>query len=277
MSAQPNIVFWKNGERAIPREFIKCGLFAVRGNRKREGCIKPSTIFSDSNKQGVTTVNYHGFGLNQDDLDVYLELLHLSKKVNTGEVISFTRSELLHSLGWPLQTRYRKKIIDCLDHLRNTAVSGNVIRYIGNNETTNRQFSFNLISEYSIYITDEDGKGTRRVSRDWSIVLPHGLNELFGGGGFARIDSYERKALSGNSLAKFIHAFIASNKYDGRFTPNAKQLHELSGSTRKKVKDFKAQELQKAIDCINDANISYEVCMNKVTGRLAMMLRSENY
>jgi hypothetical protein len=276
MEATATIIHWKGQERAIPRELIKCGLFSVKVNQSREGSLKSSVVFSDSNKHGSTLINYTGWGLNQCDLDVYLELLELGKRSTAGELIYFTRSELLHSLGWPMQTRYRKKLITCLEHLRKTSISGNVIRYVGNNETTSLKFDFSLVSEFFIYETDEDGKGTERISRDWSIVLPHGLDKIFAGGGAARIDVDERKKLGTNSLAKFIHAYLASNKYDGRFTPSAKELYELSGSTRKKLNDFKYQELKKAIDCINDANISYKVCMNKFTGRLAKMMRPEH-
>lgn len=273
METSAQVIAWKGPERSIPRELIKCGLFSVKGNKCREGSLKSSVILSDTNKLGSTVVNYTGWGLNQCDLDVYLEVLEFGKKSTAGELVYFTRSELLHALGWPMQTRYRKKLITCLEHLRKTSISGNVIRYVGNNQTTNLKFDFSLVSEFFIYETDERGKGTERVSRDWSIVLPHGLDKIFAGGGAARINIEERKALKGNSLAKFIHAYLASNKYDGRFTPNAKELYQLSGSTRKRLKDFKAQELSKAIDCINDASISYKVCMNVVTGRLAKMMR----
>lgn len=272
MSAVVDLNLW-NVERSIPRELIKCGLFSVKENKRRLGSVKSTAVFTDSNKQGVTTINYNGYGLNQDDLDVYLELLEFGKKVSAGEIVSFTRSELLRSLGWAMQTRYREKLVDCLEHLHNTKISGNVIRYIGNKETTNLKFSFNLVSEYFIYITDEDSGDTKRVSKDWSIVLPHGIDKILSGGGAARINTEERKALGSNSLAKFIHAYLASNKYDPRYTPNAQQLYELSGSTRKTLKDFKAQNLKKALRCINHANISYFVGMNEKTGRLSMMIR----
>jgi hypothetical protein len=276
MKTSAQVIAWKGPERSIPRELIKCGLFSVKASKAREGSVKSLVIMSETNKSGSTLVKYTGWGLNQCDLDVYLELLEFGRKSIAGELVYFTRSELLHALGWPMQTRYRKKLITCLEHLRRTSINGNVIRYVGNNETTNLKFDFSLVSEFFIYETDEGGDDTGRISRDWSIVLPHGLNKIFAGGGAARIDIQERKSLKGNSLAKFIHAYLASNKYDGRFTPNAKELHQLSGSTRKKLNDFKYQELQKAIDCINDANISYKVCMNKITGRLAKMMRSEH-
>ncbi|MBU2968730.1 RepB family plasmid replication initiator protein [Pseudoalteromonas sp. C2R02] len=260
---------WSDNMRAIPREFLKFALFTVGNRKERTGSFKSQELFRQNSGDGnETIINVSGEELRQDDLDVYLEILHVYRKIPVGELFTFKRQDLIKSLGWRNESKYRTKLAECVERLCGTQVSGQIVRF--DKETgvsTQYNFDCRLISEKIIKTTTE--QGAIKSKKQWSVVIPHSMKLLFDKNGYARIDIKHRQALGNNVLAKFLHAYLCSNKYDARFMPTAEEIMQLTNSAYQDVRRFKARSLKDALAVINSADIGYQVCMNESTGKLS--------
>lgn len=215
---------WADELREAPNEALRCALFTPRNKNQRRELMQNHEIAS----YGSSKVLYTGEELRQDDLDVWLQILHLARGKQLGETIYFDHNEIKKALGWGWGREKSERLKTILKRLKATAVefhsarlgAGVVISMI-------RKFDFTDL---------EDGK---RKHDDWSIELEPEIALLFGGGVYStRIEWEQRLALKG-PLAKWLHGFYSTHKEPHDLTADT-LMHAAGSQTTDK---FKSRQL----------------------------------
>lgn len=215
---------WADELREAPNEALRCALFTPRNKNQRRELMQDHEIAS----YGSSKVLYTGEELRQDDLDVWLQILHLARGKHLGETIYFDHNEIKKALGWGWGKEKSERLKTILKRLKATAVefhsarlgAGVVISMI-------RKFDFTDI---------EEGK---RKHDDWSIELEPEIALLFGGGIYStRIEWEQRLALKG-PLAKWLHGFYSTHK-DPHDLNTETLMHAAGSQTADK---FKSRQL----------------------------------
>jgi hypothetical protein len=86
--------FWPEPKRGTPNSLIRSALFSAVQGKDRQ-FMKEATLYS---QQGIT-VKFTGEQLNQEDLSLWENLVHLAKEHPLGNVCTFTAYGILKSLG----------------------------------------------------------------------------------------------------------------------------------------------------------------------------------
>jgi hypothetical protein len=180
---------WPDDRRGAPNEVIRSAIFGVvrTGRRKRVVDLPVAGPAGSS-------ITITGWRLDQYDLDIWLEVMHLARNTKPGDPIRFT----LHSI---------------LKRLHSTAhhAGANDFKWI-------KQRLYNLV-ETSIKFDDgiEEGAAGALIAA-FRIVKTTGEAELKTNPelrslweSITHLDIEQRRALGQNQLAKAIHAALASH------------------------------------------------------------------
>ncbi|WP_305417902.1 plasmid replication initiator TrfA [Photobacterium leiognathi] len=244
---------WAKNVRCIPNEFIRCPMFSVCQNKARSN-YKNKTILESKPENQPTKINYTGRVLRQDDLDVFLELLHYARDKDISVMLEIKRSKLLNALGWPQKTHYYKKLDACLRRLLNANIDGFITRknYDGVNEKYD--FNFNLIESLEC----------EHSSRLICYRLPIGLEVFYQSSCYTRIKIEHRRVLKSN-IAKWMHLYHRSHQKNNKYAMSIETAMKICGSKAKSVKTFR-QSLNKNLDCLKSFNI--DLYIDKDSDRL---------
>ena len=179
---------WPDDRRGAPNEVIRSAIFGVvRTGRRRRVVNLPVAGPAGSN------ITITGWRLDQYDLDIWLEVMHLARNSKPGETVRFT----LHSM---------------LQRLHSTAHSGaSDFKWI-------KQRLYNL-GETSIKFDDghEEGLagaliGSFRISNTTGEAVVRTNPELRAlWESITHLDIEQRRSLGQNQLAKAMHAMLASH------------------------------------------------------------------
>ena len=182
---------WPEMRRASPNEIVRSALFNVRNRnvKRRDFKDEPIAVFGDA------TITYRGEELRQDDLDVWLQLLHLARQQPLGEWVEFTAYGMLKALGWPNTGPNYQRLRACLSRLQATALRIQS-RRLG------RWMILSLVKECRR--TDENGQSGR-----WRVQVCKEMCQLFAEPFCTLLGWDQRKTLG--PLAKWLHAFYASH------------------------------------------------------------------
>lgn len=179
---------WPDDRRGAPNEVIRSAIFGVvqRGRRKRVVDLPVAGPAGSS-------ISITGWRLDQYDLDIWLEVMHLARNTKPGGTVRFT----LHSM---------------LQRLHSTAHSGaNDFKWI-------KQRLYNL-SETIIKFDDERYEGTAgtlfgsfqidKLTGEAEVETNPKLRSLWES--ITHLDIEQRRSLGQNQLAKAMHAALASH------------------------------------------------------------------
>jgi hypothetical protein len=179
---------WPDDRRGAPNEVIRSAIFGVvrTGRRKRVVDLPVAGPVGSS-------ITITGWRLDQYDLDIWLEVMHLARNTKPGDPVRFT----LHSM---------------LKRLHSTAHSGaNDFKWL-------KQRLYNL-GETSIKFDDEVEEGLAgslissfriiKASGEAEIETNPKLRALWES--ITHLDIDQRRALGQNQLAKAMHAALASH------------------------------------------------------------------
>jgi hypothetical protein len=207
---------WPDDRRGAPNEVIRSAIFGVvrTGRRKRVVDLPVAGPAGSS-------ITITGWRLDQYDLDIWLEVMHLARNTKPGDPIRFT----LHSI---------------LKRLHSTAHAGaNDFKWV-------KQRLYNLV-ETSIKFDDgvEEGAAGALIAA-FRIVKSTGEAELKTNPelrslweSITHLDIEQRRSLGQNQLAKAMHAMLASH-----VTWMPTRLDTLMarvGAEVARVRDFKAK------------------------------------
>lgn len=224
---QRNLKAWADEIREAPNEALRCSLFSPRNkNQKREMLSKHELA-----SYGTSRVVYTGEELRQDDLDVWLQVLHIARQKPLGEPIRFNPNEMKSMLQWGWGKDRTERLKTNLTRLKANAVEFQSARL-------GKGVVMSLIRKFEYSETMKD----KRTPDDWVIELEPEIAILFGGGVYStRLEWEQRMSISGD-LAKWLHGFYSSHKEPHPLT--AEMLLATAGS---KVKGkYKAREMLQA-------------------------------
>ena len=172
--------------------------------------------------QDGITIRYTGEQLDQADLDVWEQALHLARQQALGTQCRFTEKGFLKALGRQSGKSGREWLRSAFARLTATAVE------ISDGRWT---YGGNLLEFYR----DED------TGRTVLEINPK-LAKFFGRSRWTQIDWEQRQRLRGKPLALWLHGFYASHAAPYPLT--VAYLHKLSGSRTKQLRYFKKNLLQ---------------------------------
>jgi hypothetical protein len=189
---------WADELREAPNEALRCALFTARNRNVKRDQIKGLEVSS----YGSARVIYTGEELRQDDLDVWLQVLHLARLQELGEPIRFSPAQMKKDLKWPYGVKHTARLMTILTRLKTTAVQFH-------SERLGKGVVLSLVRKFE-YTDGFDTPG-KRGDDEWTVELEPEIATLFGGGFYStRIEWEQRMALPGN-LAKWLHGFYASH------------------------------------------------------------------
>ncbi len=197
-NAEKRLGKWADELREAPNEALRCALFTARNRNVQRDQLKQVEVSSYGNSRVV----YTGEELRQDDLDVWLQVLHLARLQELGTPIRFSPAQMKKDLKWPYGVKHTVRLMTILTRLKATGVQFH-------SERLGRGVVLSLVRKFE-YSDDFDVAG-KRVDEEWIVELEPEIATLFGGGFYStRIEWEQRMALPGN-LAKWLHGFYASH------------------------------------------------------------------
>lgn len=206
---------WPEPVRGAPNSFLRSALFAAIQGKTRTR-VKKLLLAS---LEGVT-VRYTGERLDQSDLDVWEQAIHLGRCHPLGNVCHFTAYALLKALGRSTGKAQYKWLDDVITRLVACEVE---LR------TKDKTYGGNLIASWK----RDDRTGVYKITLNADLVKLYGWND------WTAIDWKQRQLLRGKPLALWLHGFYSSHAQP--FPMKVQTLHQLSGSGNKDSYDFKRQ------------------------------------
>lgn len=227
---------WAKGCRCLPNELCRFAIFSVGTSKARESwdVDLPLELVRQDNKKTELELSYVGKELRQDDLDVYLELLHIARDKDLLKPMTFNRAEVMHELGHAQTSFYYKKLLDCMRRLSTANIEGVITRQNGD-DTLIQRFNFNLVDSFQY----KELNGN--MAREWSFRLPFELMTFFMSNGFARIDIKRRRSLKNNQIAKWLQMYFATHRINNKYAIKVEKVLELCGSSSQKTFKFRQQ------------------------------------
>lgn len=209
---------WPEAKRGAPNAVLRGALFAAVHKDRRY--MDRELLAS---QRGIT-IRFTGKQLDQADLDVWEQALHLARTQALGTQCRFTEKGFLKALG-------RQSGKSGRDWLRSAfaRLAGAVVELTQDGRT----YGGTLLEFYR----DED------TGRTVLEINPK-LAPFFGPTRWTQIDWEQRQRLRGKPLALWLHGFYASHAEPRALT--VEYLHNLSGSQTKQLRKFK-QNLTQAL------------------------------
>ena len=211
---------WPEPKRGAPNAVLRGALFPAIQGKGRVAMLRKELVAA---QRGIT-IRYTGWQLDQSDLDVWEQALHLARTQALGTRCHFTEKGFLKDLGRQTGKSDREWLRSAFARLAATAVELSDGR---------RTYGGSLMEFYR----DED------TGRTVLEINPK-LAPFFGPTRWTQIDWEQRQRLRGKPLALWLHGFYASHA-----APHALSvayLHKLSGSQTKQLWKFK-QNLTQAL------------------------------
>lgn len=178
---------WPEPVRGAPNSFLRSALFAAIQGKTRSR-LKKQLLGS---LQGVT-VHYTGERLDQSDLDVWEQAVHLARLHPLGNICHFTGYAFLKALG----RNTGKSDYQWLDDVITRLVACEVML-----QTKEKAYGGNLIATWK----------RDKTTAVYKLTLNADLMKLYGWNDWTAIDWQQRQALRGKPLALWLHGFYSSH------------------------------------------------------------------
>lgn len=211
---------WPEAKRGAPNAVLRGALFPAIQGKNRAATLRKELVAA---QRGVT-IRYTGWQLDQSDLDVWEQALHLARPQALGTRCRFTEKGFLKALGRQTGKSDREWLRSAFARLAGAVVE---LTQAG------RTYGGTLLEFYR----DED------TGRTVLEINPK-LAPFFGPTRWTQIDWEQRQRLRGKPLALWLHGFYASHA--APHVLSVAYLHRLSGSRTKQLKHFK-QNLAQAL------------------------------
>lgn len=213
MPSQMALPFWPDHLRGVPTAALYSALFAPirRGTRK---AVEREPIAA----VGGYKIIYTGFRLDQSDLDVFEQCIHLSRQRPLGQPVLIRTRDLLQQVGrstgksdreWLLRSLSRLKACEVEIQKGHTAYSGSLIHEQGRDDAAGMHY----------------------------ICLHPRLTKLFDQG-YSQVVWNQRMKLAGKPLAQWLHGFVAASLRPLSF--HVTDLMRYAQSSYARTRDFRA-------------------------------------
>jgi hypothetical protein len=210
---------WRDDQRGTPNDFLRSALFAAIQSKDRK-MLDGVMLVSQKN----ITVKFTGKQLNQEDLDVWEAILHLSNKTPLGTEINLTGHSILRTLKLPTGGEQHRRLEEAIDRLAGCYIK------LDFTEGHNRfKYGGSLIDKF--FKHENTGH--------YLMVMSRELTKLFAPDGWTAINFDQRLQLRSKQLAQFLHGYYSS--HERPHPVKLSTLQELSGSVNKQPAGFKAK------------------------------------
>jgi hypothetical protein len=215
--------------RAVSNATVRAALFAAVQGESRE-------LFNDvtlASQDGVKII-FSGEQLNQDDHDVFMQLVFMAIDKPLGDDITVSASAILAGLGRGRGGKEHDRLKEEIRRLIKGTVDikCNGLHFIGH-----------LINDA---LQDET---LPTHQRHWTYQLNPKMAVLFGRNQYTLIDWEQRKQLKQKDLARWLHLYFASHA--NPFPVSVEFLRNISGSKTKELKKFR-ENLKKALESLKE-------------------------
>lgn len=210
---QSQLPLWGEKIRGVPNSVLRSALFSAtkRGKRAYMERVKVASV------DGVSVL-FTGPRLDQADLDVWEQCLHIARTSALGTRIGFTAGGFLRAIGRNTSGANHEWLKGALARL-----AGSVVEL----KDGKKAYFGALINHGSR--NDETGH--------FELELNPKIASLYNDDGWTGQDWEQRKVLIGKPLALWLHGFYSSHEmpYDYK----VETLYKLCGSEAKEMKEFK--------------------------------------
>ncbi len=208
---------WPKSARGVPNSVLRGALFAAIQGKGRQA-LKRQLLAVQKGME----IRFTGWQLDQADLDVWEQALHLARQHPLGTRCDFTAHAFLKALGRATGKMNHEWLKDVFARLASAMV-----------EITHDRFTYggSLLEFYR----DEDS-GRYVVEINPKIVVLYTA-------GWTACDWKQRQKLRGKPLALWLHGFYSTHAKP--LPHKVETLHKLCGSGNKSLRGYK-QELKKA-------------------------------
>lgn len=220
---------WPEPARGTPNSFLRSALFAaIQGKTRR--ALKGELLGA----QKGYSVKFTGWQLDQSDLDVWEQAIHLARMHPLGTECTFRANAFLKAIGRSNGKKDYTWLNDSFTRLVACAVE------IRNGK---KVFTGGLLD----WVMRDEETGIYRLGLNEKTIL------LYGAADWTALEWSQREALKGKPLALWLHGFYATHAQ--AYPMKVETLQELSGSGNKEKRLFKrrlkeALNLLVAIGCI---------------------------
>ena len=203
---------WPEPARGVPNSALRGALFAAIQGKDRQ-YMKRKLL---SVQKGME-IRFTGMQLDQSDLDVWEQALHLARMHPLGTLCDFTAHAFLKALGRSTGKPMHEWLKDTFARLGGCFV-----------EITHNRFTYggSLLELYRDEVTER-----------YRLEINPKIKALYDAG-FTQIDWQQRQQLRRKPLALWLHGFYASHA--APYPTKIEKLMQLSGSRTKQLKHYKA-------------------------------------
>jgi hypothetical protein len=217
---------WPEPVRGVPNSILRSALFgAIR--RGKRAFMQRHEIAS---YEGVTILQT-GPRLDQADLDVWEQCLHLARTGGLGLEIRFTGHGFLKAIGRGTGKSQHEWLKGALSRLMASVVEV---------QDGKRAYSGQLIHHW--YRDDDTGRHV--------IVINPKIAALYGSDGWTQTEWGQRLALKRQPLAQWLHGFYSTHAQP--FPMKVQTIHRLCGSEAARMDHFRS-ELRDALAALAEA------------------------
>jgi hypothetical protein len=216
-----HLPLWSEQMRGVPNSVLRSALFgAIKRGRRVFHQREPL-----ASVKGVTVL-FTGPRLDQADLDVWEQCLHIARNGSFCTRIQFSVSGFLKEIGRSTGGQDIEWLKGAFARLSSSVVE---IKDGG------RAYFGPML--YGGARDDETGR--------YSIEINPSIVKLYGTDGWSSIEVSERKSLKGQPLAQWLHGFYSTHA--NPFAFKVETIHHLCGSENKQLPGFK-RELMDSLD-----------------------------
>lgn len=206
---------WPELVRGIPNALLRSALFAAVQGKQRRVFKKRTVLASLQNLE----IRFQGVQLDQSDLDVWLQILHLARNQLPGFPVAFKAHALLTALRRGTGKGQYVWLADTLARLGGALVE---LTFEGRHT-----FGDHLLR----YYRDE-------LTHDYVVEPTEELCRLFLTG-YSHLEWEQRQQLRRKPLTLWLHGYLSSHA--APYPIKVSTLHRLCGTSSHSFRDFKAR------------------------------------
>jgi hypothetical protein len=242
---------WDETRRGIPNDIVRSGLFTSGLSTKRKS-MRDERVASLSN----TEIVYSGDELRQNDLTIWMAIVHLGREKPLGDPIRFTAYRLIKEMKWRHHSETYEAIRQCIERLKFTSVK--ISR-----KDKKSHYTGSLVRDFAFDEVDEKGKDC------WVVRLEPAIAKLFLSDTTTLIEWEQRMKIGTRAaLALWAHSFFST--HSDCIPYSVAKLHELSKSDDKKLSNFRARlrlalETLVKVELLTDFSINRDIVVVKRT------------
>jgi hypothetical protein len=212
---------WPEPVRGVPNSVLRSALFGAI-KRGRRSYLQGEPVAA---VDGVTIL-FTGPRLDQADLDVWEQCLHLARTGGLGCRIQFAAHGFLKSIGKNTSGANHEWLKNAFRRLSSSVVE----------IKEGKRAYFGPMIHHG---TRDDETG------HYSIEINPAIVRLYGSDGWSQVEWEQRQALKRQPLAQWLHGFYTTHA--APFPMRVETIHRLSGSENQQIAGFR-RELREALD-----------------------------